>query len=183
MKIQVDLRVLIALIIGIVVGAFAIQPVSADTTQGEVLNVCITKKTGAIRVASKCASGERSTVLGGVGPKGDQGIQGEVGPAGPQGLTGPQGPKGDQGPQGLQGVQGLQGERGYTGATGPTGTVSGLRTTTIREWSQDIFGSCSSIFGIAMLSPNTSLSQYSNTISLNKSCVSMSYRNITVYAP
>ena len=183
MKIQIDLRVLIALIIGIVVGAFAIQPVSADTTQGEVISVCIVKKTGAIRAATKCASGERATTLGGVGPKGDQGIQGEVGPTGPQGAIGPQGPKGDQGIQGPQGIQGLQGERGFTGATGPAGSITGLRTQSIKEWSQDIFGSCSTLFGISMLGTNTSLSQYSNTISLNKSCVSMSYRSVTVYTP
>ena len=184
MKIEIDLRIVVALVIGILIGALAIQPVSAEpASQGEVLKVCIAKKTGVIRVANKCITGERATVLGAVGPQGEKGIQGEVGATGPQGPAGPQGPKGDQGPQGLQGIQGIQGERGFTGATGPAGSVTGLRTQTIREWSQDFFGSCSSIFGIAMLSPNTSLSQYSNTISLNKSCVSMSYRNVTVYAP
>ena len=55
--------------------------------QGEVLNVCINKKTGVIRASSKCdAKAERKTVLGGVGPRG------EVGPQGEQGVIGPQGP-------------------------------------------------------------------------------------------
>ena len=131
MKIQLDLRLVIALLIGIVIGAFGLQPVSADTTQGEMLSVCIVKKTGAIRVASKCSSTERATTLGGVGPRGEQGIQGVQGEVGPQGPVGPQGQKGDTGIQGPQGIQGLQGERGFTGATGATGTVSGLRTTSI----------------------------------------------------
>ena len=183
MKIQIDLRVLIALIIGIVVGAFAIQPVSADTTQGEIISVCINKKTGAIRAATKCVSGERSTTLGGVGPKGEQGIQGEVGPTGPQGVTGPQGPKGDQGVQGPQGIQGVQGERGFTGATGATGMVTGLRSTSITVWEPNSFlGSCGS-FGYYALSPSTYLSSFGSSISLNKSCISFNSKTITVYAP
>ena len=147
MKIQIDLRIFVALIIGILIGAFAVQPVSAEpTTQGEVLKVCIAKKTGVIRVANKCITGERATVLGGVGPQGERGIQGEVGATGPQGPVGPQGPKGDQGPQGLQGIQGLQGERGFTGATGATGTVSGLRTQTINFLNGGSFTGCPGSF-------------------------------------
>lgn len=156
---------------------------------------------------------ERKTVLGGVGAQGIQGVQGEqgikgdvgatgaVGAQGPIGLTGPQGVKGDvgatgpqgiQGPKGDQGVQGIkgltgdrgsQGPQGLTGATGATGSVVGLRTKSIQVWQKDIFGSCSSFLGIAMLSGDTSLSQYSNTISLNKKCVSMSSSNVTVYVP
>lgn len=141
MKIQIDLRILFAMLIGVLIGAFAIQPVSAETANnGEVLSVCIVKKTGAIRVATKCVSGERATTLGGVGPKGEQGIQGEIGPIGPQGAVGPQGPKGEQGLQGPQGIQGPQGERGYTGAAGPAGSITGLRTTSISFLSNSIFG-------------------------------------------
>lgn len=140
MKIQVDLRLVIALLIGIVIGAFGLQPVSADTTQGEILSVCIVKKTGVIRVASKCINTERATTLGGVGPRGEQGIQGVQGEVGPQGPAGPQGQKGDTGIQGPQGLQGPQGERGFTGATGATGNVSGLRTTSISFLTNSIFG-------------------------------------------
>jgi hypothetical protein len=138
--------------------------VAEETSQGEVLSVCINKKTGVIRAANKCSRDERKTVLGGVGPqgpKGDvgpQGIQGIAGPQGPKGdvgpqgiqgvqgsvgPTGPQGPKGDAGPQGVQGAtgpQGPQGERGFTGATGPMGSVSGLRTTTITFLTNDFLG-------------------------------------------
>jgi hypothetical protein len=179
-----------SLLIGIGIGTSVNGPAQAEETatvstapQGDFLKVCIDKKTGAMRAASKCKSVERLYALGGPGPKGAQGEKGDVGATGPQGI---QGLKGDQGVQGVQGVigeRGVQGPQGFTGATGATGSVSGLRTKSIQVWSKDIFGSCSTLFGISMLSGDTSLSQYSNTISLNKKCVSMSYSNVTVYAP
>ena len=158
---------LITLLIGFVFGITGTLPSNAEdptpVVQGEILKVCINLKNGVIRVANKCdTKTERKTILGGVGAQG------------------PKGDKGDTGATGATGAQGPQGERGLTGATG---SMSGLRTQTIKEWDKDIFGSCSTIFGISMLGSNTSLSQYSNTISLNKSCVSMSYRNVTVYVP
>lgn len=199
---------LLAGFVGSVIGISAnTSSVAEEVVQGEVLTVCINKKTGAIKVANKCSKEERKTTLGGVGPQGVQGEKGDVGAVGPvgpqgpkgdigpvgeqglqgvQGPLGPQGPKGDIGAQGIQGPvgpQGRQGDRGLTGATGATGYVSGLRTQSIEVWSRDIFGSCSSFFGFSALSGSTSLSQYGNTISLNKSCVSMSSRNVTVYVP
>jgi hypothetical protein len=199
---------LLAGFVGSVIGISAnTASVAEEVVQGEVLTVCINKKTGAIKVANKCSKEERKTTLGGVGPQGVQGEKGDVGAVGPvgpqgpkgdigpvgeqglqgvQGPLGPQGPKGDIGAQGIQGPvgpQGRQGDRGLTGATGATGYVSGLRTQSIEVWSRDIFGSCSSFFGFSALSGSTSLSQYGNTISLNKSCVSMSSRNVTVYVP
>lgn len=199
---------LLAGFVGSVIGVSAnTASVAEEVVQGEVLTVCINKKTGAIKVANKCSKEERKTTLGGVGPQGVQGEKGDVGAVGPvgpqgpkgdigpvgeqglqgvQGPLGPQGPKGDIGAQGIQGPvgpQGRQGDRGLTGATGATGYVSGLRTQSIEVWSRDIFGSCSSFFGFSALSGSTSLSQYGNTISLNKSCVSMSSRNVTVYVP
>ena len=199
---------LLAGFVGSVIGmSVNTASVAEEVAQGEVLTVCINKKTGAIKVAKKCPKGELKTTLGGVGPQGVQGEKGDVGAVGPvgpkgpkgdigpigeqgiqgvQGPLGPQGPKGDIGSQGIQGPvgpQGRQGDRGFTGATGATGYVSGLRTQSIEVWSRDIFGSCSTFFGFSALSGSTSLSQYGNTISLNKSCVSMSSRNVTVYVP
>ena len=125
-----------SLSMGLLFGSGLLTPSSAEETgQGEVLSVCITKKTGAIRVSDKCAKSERATTLGGVGPQGEQGPQGEVGPVGPKGDTGIQGPKGDIGPQGTQGVQGIQGERGPIGATGASGSVSGLKKKTFVYYS------------------------------------------------
>jgi len=200
MKAREFTRIIGVLIIGFLFGS-GIAPLNAVdpvASTGEILKVCINTKTGVIRVANKCTSAERKTVLGGVGAKGDKGDVGEKGatgdtgitgatgaqgPAGTNGINGATGASGPQGEKGATGATGAQGSQGFTGATGATGSMSGLRTTTIQEWSKDIFGSCSTLFGISMLGGNTSLSQYSNTISLNKSCVSMSYRNVTVYAP
>ena len=192
MKIRQISQFIAVLIIGFLFGSGVTPSQAENAVIGEVLTVCINKKTGIIRVASKCATTERKTILGGVGAKGDKGDKGDTGEmgtpgmSGATGMTGSVGPNGTQGPQGdrgLPGLTGAQGLQGFTGATGATGSMSGLRTTTIQEWSKDIFGSCSSFLGISMLSSNTSLSQFSNTISLNKSCVSMSSRNVTVYAP
>jgi len=181
---------LLAGLVGSVIGVSAnTASVAEEVAQGEVLTVCINKKTGAIKVANKCSKEERKTTLGGVGPQGPQGEKGDkgdTGAVGATGATGPQGATGATGANGLTGAtgaQGPQGERGFTGATGATGYVSGLRTQSIEVWSRDIFGSCSSFFGFSALSGSTSLSQYGNTISLNKSCVSMSSRNVTVYVP
>ena len=200
MKARELTRLIGVLVIGFLLGA-GITPLNAVdpvASTGEILKVCINTKTGAIRVASKCTSAERKTVLGGVGAtgeKGDTGATGEkgdTGATGEKGDTGAQGPAGTNGingatgatgPQGEKGTTGAQGPQGFTGATGATGSLASLRTTTVKEWSKDIYGSCSTLFGISMLGGNTSLSQFSNTISLNKSCVSMSYRNVTVYAP
>ena len=196
MKIKEITRLLAVLNVGFVFGS-GLTPLHAENSAptGEILNVCINKKTGALRVANKCTTAERKTVLGGVGARGEKGDKGDTGATGLTGETGAVGPQGAQGPAGTNGVNGAQGERGltgpagpqgpqgFTGATGATGSIASLRTRTIQEWSKDIIGSCSTIFGISMLSGNTSLSQFSNTISLNKSCVSMSTRNVTVYAP
>jgi hypothetical protein len=184
-------KVSIALFAGILIGSLgfgnataeetpAPTPTAAPVPQGNVISVCIDKKTGVIRAVSTCKKTERSYVLGGpgpIGPKGDVGPQGLVGPLGTQGV------KGDVGPQGLVGPQGVQGTQGMTGGIGPTGSVSGLRSTTISVWEpSSIFGYCDS-FGYSALSPSTSLSQFGSTISLTKSCINFSRRSVSVYAP
>ena len=186
MKSSIGIAVL-SLVVGIGIGTSMNGPAQAEETstvatapQGDLLKVCIDKKTGSMRAASKCKPTERLYELGGPGPRGPQGEKGDVGATGSQGI---QGLKGDQGVQGIQGKIGERGSEGPQGFTGATGSVSGLRTKSIEVWQKDIIGSCSSWFGIAMLSGDTSLSQYSNTISLNKRCVSMSSSNVTVYAP
>jgi hypothetical protein len=203
---------LLAGFVGSVIGmSVNTASVAEEVAQGEVLTVCIDKKTGAIKVANKCSKQERKTTLGGVGPQGVQGEKGDigdVGPVGPQGLqgergvSGPQGERGltgatgVQGPQGSQGERGLfgpQGERGLTGATGAqgpqgftgaTGQVTGLRTRSIQVWEQSYFGSCSSFLGFSALNSSTSLSTgFGGTISLNKSCSTLYPSTVTVYAP
>ena len=177
------------LVIGFVLGINGTSPSSAETTvaQGEILKVCINLKTGAIRVSAKCdTKTERKTVLGGVGAQGPTGEKGDSGAVGPTGPTGPQGERGLAGPQGERGLTGLtgaQGAQGYTGATGATGSISSLRTKSLAVWTPDVFGSCNNWLGISMLSPDSSVSVRSNVVSFNKSCVSMSKSNVTVYVP
>lgn len=139
--------VLIALVAGFMGSVIGIgmntASIAEEVVQGEVLTVCINKKSGAIKVASKCTKEERKTTLGGVGPqgpRGEQGDKGETGAVGATGATGPQGATGATGPAGPQGPQGPQGERGFTGATGATGTLTGLRSTTIKFLSPYYFG-------------------------------------------
>ena len=132
---------LLAGVVGSVVGLSAnTASVAEEVAQGEVLSVCINKKTGAIKVANKCSKSERKTVLGGVGPQGEPGEKGEkgdVGPVGPQGPQGERGATGIQGERGLTGATGPQGERGFTGATGATGSLVGLRRTNITFLTSD----------------------------------------------
>jgi hypothetical protein len=183
---------LLAGFVGSVIGmSVNTASVAEEVAQGEVLTVCIDKKTGAIKVANKCSKQERKTTLGGVGPqgaqgeKGDKGDTGAVGATGATGATGPQGATGATGLTGATGAQGPQGERGFTGATGATGQVTGLRTRSIQVWEQTFSSFCSSLsYGFSALNSSTSLSTgFGGTISLNKSCSTLYPSTVTVYAP
>jgi hypothetical protein len=136
------------LVVGLLAGFFgSVVGLSANTAsvaeemaQGEMLSVCINKKTGAIKASTKCTKDERKTVLGGVGPQGvqgEKGDKGDVGPVGPQGLQGERGLTGPQGERGLTGATGAQGPQGLTGATGATGSLVGLRRTNITFLTND----------------------------------------------
>ena len=75
---------LLAGFVGSVIGVSAnTASVAEEVAQGEVLTVCINKKTGAIKVAKKCSKGERKTTICIVGPQGPQGEKGDKGDAGP----------------------------------------------------------------------------------------------------
>lgn len=180
-----NLKFLLVLILGLAIGS-GITPLHAEDPvgpTGEVIKVCIDKKTGVIKASTKCLKTERATVLGGVGPKGEKGDTGEVGPVGPQGIQGVVGPQGIQGERGLTGAQGLQGDRGFTGATGPTGTVSGLRQTSLTVWEPSSLGGFCSTIGYSALSYSTYISSFGSSISLAKSCINFYSKNVTVYAP
>ena len=145
-------ELVVGLLAGFVGAAIGISlntvSVAEEVTQGEVLTVCINKKTGAIKVSTKCTKDERKTTLGGVGPQGVQGEKGEKGDKGDTGATGATGAQGATGATGLTGAtgaQGPQGERGFTGPQGPAGTVSGLSTTRISFLTNDLLG-CGSGF-------------------------------------
>ena len=95
---------------------------------------CVNKKTGILRISSKCTSAEKLISWNSTGPqgiqgeKGDQGekgVQGDKGDVGPQGL---QGLKGDVGLQGVQGPKGDVGPQGIQGPKGDSGSTPSLRT-------------------------------------------------------
>lgn len=180
-----------SLLIGFVIGTSSLGSASAEETataaaapQGDLLKVCIDKKSGAMRASSNCKSTERAYVLGGPGPRGPQGVKGDTGATGAQGIQGIKGDTGSQGIQGVQGEKGIQGDRGLTGLTGATGTVSGLRTRSINVW-EKYYGSdtCLSYSGFSVLNGNTTLSTFLGTTSLKKSCSTLSSTSVTVYAP
>jgi hypothetical protein len=198
MKIKELTRLFAVLLVGFFFGS-GMSPLHAENpVVGEVLNVCINKKTGAIRVASKCSTTERKTVLGGMGARGEKGDKGETGatgntgetgatgaqgPSGTNGINGAVGERGLQGERGLTGATGAQGSQGFTGATGATGSLASLRTRSITVWEQSFGSYCSSLFGFTVLNGNTSLSSFGSSISLNKSCSTLNSTNVTVYAP
>ena len=161
-------KVSFALIAGILIGSLGVGIATAEETpsptptivQGEVISVCIDKKTGVIRAATSCKKTDRKTVLGGAGA---------------------QGPKCDKGDTGAQGAQGIQGERGLVGSTG---SVTGLRTKSISVWEQSYGSSfCGGYSGFTVLNGNTSLSTFGSSISLNKSCSTLYPSSVTVYVP
>jgi hypothetical protein len=190
MKLKEVTRLLAVLIVGFIFGS-GLTPLHAEdpVPTGEILNVCINKKTGALRVANKCTTAERKTSLGGVGARGEKGdkgdtgatgLTGETGAQGAQGATGAQGPQGERG---LTGLQGPQGPQGFTGATGATGSIGSLRTRDVTVWAPSTFGGGCGGFGYYALSPSTSLSTFGSSISLSKSCISFSSSSVRVYAP
>jgi hypothetical protein len=201
MKARELTRLIGVLVIGFLLGA-GITPLNAAdpvASTGEILKVCINTKTGALRVANKCTSAERKTVLGGVGAKGDKGDVGEKGatgdtgavgetgaqgPAGTNGINGATGATGLQGEKGAPGATGAQGPQGFTGSTGATGSVASLRTRSISILQAGGFGGfCSSYGGTSYLNGNTSISVFGGSVTLNKSCSNLLESNITVYVP
>jgi hypothetical protein len=184
------LKFTLVLLLGISIGSIGLGTATAEETpvptpaavipQGDLLKVCIDKKSGLIRASLTCKKTERAYSLGGPGPRGPKG---DIGPEGKQGIQGVQGVKGDVGPLGLQGKQGIQGLQGFQGPTGATGSVSGLRTRSITVWEQSFGSFCSSFSGFSVLNGNTSLSTFGSSISLNKSCSTLNSSTVSVYAP
>ncbi len=108
----------------------------APATSAQVIDICVNKKTGALRGVKKptqCKKSETFVAVsdpgvagptGATGPAGAQGppgAAGAIGAAGPPGPAGATGPAGAQGPAGATGVAGAQGPSGPAGATGASG--------------------------------------------------------------
>ena len=184
---RANLHTISILSIGIMIGSFGFGNASADDTTtttttaptipaGEMIKVCINKKSGAIRAATKCTTSERSSSLGGPGPQGPKGDVGAVGPIGLVGPAGPIGPKGDVGPIGLQGVQGVAGPTGMTGATG---SVSGLSTRRL-DFLSGPYSLCNGLGTSASVVSGVSVG-FSGTLSVSRS--TLQGCSVSVYAP
>jgi hypothetical protein len=108
----------------------------ASSDSNEIVG-CVNKKTGNLRISSKCTSAEKLISWNKIGPqgsKGDTGGKGEPGAIGAQGETGErglQGIKGEIGPKGETGATGLQGIKGDIGPQGPQGAQANLRAVTL----------------------------------------------------
>jgi len=140
------------------------------SSESNGISGCVNKKTGALRISSKCTSAEKlitwnkvgpQGIKGETGPKGDSGlngVDGEVGPKGdtgaigPQGIQGQAGPKGDTGAIGPQGIQGEAGPKGDTGAIGPQGqSGSNVASTVTQSVSQKVYDAQGTLLGTLVM--------------------------------
>jgi hypothetical protein len=112
---------LVALPLVLVTGvALAAQP-GGRRPSNAVINACVKKKDGRVRVvaaAASCRRDELPLAWNGQGPAGPAGPAGRAGATGPAGAAGP---KGDPGARGATGAAGAAGRAGPTGAQGPAG--------------------------------------------------------------
>ena len=92
MKTTDYLKLFTVLIAGIFLGSTGFHSAMAVDTAtvtaspipaGDMLKVCIDKKTGTMRASNSCKKTERVHSLGGPGPRGTQGVVGPVGNTGP----------------------------------------------------------------------------------------------------
>ena len=118
---------LVALPLALVAGvALAAQP-SARRPSNAVINACVKKGSGQVRVVrpgAGCRKNESRlswNAQGPAGPRGAAGATGATGAAGPAGEAGPAGPAGPKGDPGARGATGLAGPKGDAGPQGPPG--------------------------------------------------------------
>ena len=176
----------LSLLVGFGIGSITTGTATAEEVvapteapQGDLLKVCIDKKSGVIRAASKCKATEKSYVLGGPGPQGPQGEKGDTGATGPQGIQGVKGDTGLQGLKGIQGDRGLQGIQGIQGFTGATGTVSGLSTRRI-DFLSGAYSLCNGLGTSASVVSGVSVG-FSGNLSVSKT--TLQGCSMSVYAP
>lgn len=115
---------LVALPLALVAGvALAAQP-SGRRPSNAVINVCVKKNDGRMRVvgaAATCRRNELPLAWNAQGPAGPAGAAGRTGATGPAGSAGPAGAPGSKGDAGARGANGAAGAAGRAGPTGPQG--------------------------------------------------------------
>jgi hypothetical protein len=127
----------------------------ASSNSNEITG-CVNKKTGLLRIATKCTSSERPISWNKVGP---QGI------SGPQGLMGEAGPIGPQGARGEIGIAGPPGPVGPVGPQGPAG--NNTTTTVVQTVTQKAYDANNNLIGTVL-----GVSDQSLTVTINGSTIS-----------
>jgi Lamin Tail Domain/Collagen triple helix repeat (20 copies) len=118
---------LVALPLVLAAGAALAAERSPTRKANGVINACVKKPGGRVRVVSgpgRCRRGEQAiswNIQGAAGPPGPAGATGATGPAGPAGAHGPAGSDGARGPTGAAGPAGPPGTPGPAGPAGPQG--------------------------------------------------------------
>ena len=121
----------------------------ASSSSNEITG-CVNKKTGALRIASKCSTSEKPISWNKIGPQGIQGPQGEPGLKGETGTVGPQGIPGLQGLKGEMGIAGPPGPVGPTGPQGPAGNSTNTTTTLVQTVSQKAYDGNNNLIGTVL---------------------------------
>jgi collagen type I/II/III/V/XI/XXIV/XXVII alpha len=112
---------LVALPLALAAGAALAAQQAADRTATGVINACVKKHGGRLRVVDGRAACRRDENALSWNQQGATGAHGSFGPAGPAGPPGPAGSPGARGADGARGASGGQGPRGATGLQGPAG--------------------------------------------------------------
>jgi hypothetical protein len=108
--------------------ALAAQP-SGRRPSNAVINACVKKKDGRVRIVAASASCRRNELALAWNAQGQPGPAGPTGPVGRAGATGPAGSAGAAGPKGEPGARGETGAAGPAGPAGPQGpSGSGLNS-------------------------------------------------------
>ena len=128
---------------------------------------CVNKKTGNLRISSKCTSAEKLISWNKIGPQGIPGPQGLIGETG---IMGPQGVPGSEGPKGEMGIAGPPGPVGQTGPQGPAGNNS--TTTVVQTVTQKAYDANSNLIGTVL-----GVSDQSLTVTTNGSTIFYSTSN------
>jgi hypothetical protein len=135
----------------------------ASSSSNEITG-CVNKKTGLLRIATKCTTSEKPISWNKIGPQGiagPQGLMGESGAVGPQGIPGPQGAKGEMG------IAGPPGPVGPAGPQGPAG--NNTTTTVVQTVSQKAYDANNNLIGTVL-----GVSDQSLTVTINGSTISYS---------
>jgi hypothetical protein len=115
---------LVALPLVLAAGAALAAERAPERKATGVINACVKKPGGRVRVVSgpaQCRRGEQAVSWNIQGPAGPRGATGPEGPAGPAGPAGAPGSDGARGPTGAAGPAGSAGPAGAAGPAGPQG--------------------------------------------------------------